>query len=114
MQNGGLPTPGGGWNARTPQEEGGSPLPPPGPPSPPDHGDQRGKRNLQEGNSCWAIFGTQFFGARPPPPPPPRSNTSRGGGVLIGGKPFRNTSHSDIPSAFCTPLALFVHQGHIV
>ena len=38
----------------------------------PDQSDHRGKkRNLQWGNSCWAIFGTQTFGSQTPPPPPP-------------------------------------------
>ena len=39
------------------------------PPPPPDQSDHRGKkRNLQQGKSGQAIFGTQFFGSQTPPP----------------------------------------------
>ena len=50
--------------------KGGNPLEPP-PPPPPGQSDHRGKkRNLQKGESGWAIFGTQFFESQIPPPPP--------------------------------------------
>ena len=50
-------------------EGGGVTPPPPWTPSPPsDQSDCRGKkRNLQKGQSSWAIFGTQAFGSQTPP-----------------------------------------------
>ena len=55
-------------------QRGGGPLPQnPLPPSP-DQSDHRGKkRNLQEGKSGQAIFGTPSFGSKTPSPPPPCS-----------------------------------------
>ena len=52
--------------------KGGGPLPQnPLPPSP-DQSDHSGKkRNLQQGKSGQAIFGTPSFGSKTPSPPPP-------------------------------------------